>query len=295
MIDYTGFLNLFTDDLSSATVESNSSAINSEIVTGYALVLATDTVILITPDPQPYNIPKDLLHKYFLSSGDKVTAKVIKSIGQYSLINIVKVNRQNEIPDGFAKHFDDIDGVHSAVMVPINGTEVNVGHTAMVIINQNEEVIKRIKETVAECGHNTIKIALGIDGRQEVLNYLLHNGYDYGYLTTQQQSLKQQLMITLISFFRAKELAEMGKNVILVVYNLEKLLQLFNNAITQSNELDNTKITPNAIRDFTNMIKSSKTIANGGSLTILGFFTASDKPDNKFLYNTFSHICDYVI
>jgi transcription termination factor Rho len=295
MKNYAKFLDLFADNTLPTAFESNVSTLISETVTGYVLILENDTAILITPDPQPYSISKDLSCKYFLSSGDKITAGVVKSVIQCCVINIIKVNRQTDMPAGFTKHFDSITGVRSAAAITVNGSDINIGNTAMIVLNQNEKPIEKIRDTVSQCGSDAVKIALGLDGREENLNYLLQNGYHYGYLTTQNQSLKQQLMIVLISFFRAKELAESGKTAILAVYNLEKLLLLLNDAITASNQLDNTKITPNAIRDFTNIIHSSKMLESGGSLTVLGFFTANDTEQNKFLFNTFSNICDYVI
>jgi transcription termination factor Rho len=292
---YTGLFNLFAENTFPAALESNTVPLYNEFVTGYVLTFINNTAILITPDPQPYNIPKSILQKYFLSSSDKVTAEVTKSINQYAVTSIIKVNRQTRIPDGFTKHFDDRESVHSVATMTVNGKNINMGNTAMVVLGQGENVTEKTKDAISLCDKDTIVIALGVDRRQEDLNYLMQNGCHYGYLATQKQPLKQQLMIALIAFFRAKELAESGKTILLSISDLEKLLVLFNEAITMGDEFDDTKITHNAIRDFGNLIRSSKTLANGGSLTILGFFIENNTEHSKSFFNILSGFCDYII
>jgi transcription termination factor Rho len=295
MNDFPAFLRIFEEAIIPTTVESTNSPIFNERVVGYVYILQNSAAVLITPNPRPYIIPDEIAHRYFLSTGDKVTASATDSGDQNTVLEIIRVNRQIGIPTNFTKHFDNILGSASEKMLPVFGRSVNTGKTIMLVTEQCDNVVEKIQTVTTQCDKSTVKIELEVDGRQEDLNYLLSNGYDYGYLTSGRQPLKQQLMILLIAFFRAKELAENGKEVIFTINNMEKMLILLNNAIILNTGVDGTHITMNALRDFSNLIKSSKILANGGSLTIFGLFTTNDTDPNKTLLTRFSSICDYVI
>jgi transcription termination factor Rho len=294
--DYYDSLSIFDIDETPAAVSSPASAFFNDTVVGYVLTFRS-TAILITTNPQPYFISNDIVNKYFLSTGDKVTASVsMESVNKYIVTNIIRVNSQAKIPSNYTKHFDDIAGVTTGRIIRVNGKTIKLGSTAMVSMKQNEFALEKITMSVSQCsGAKTTKIILGIQEKQESLNYILSNGCDYGYITTVAQPLKQQLMLTLTAFFRAKELAERGHDTILFINSFEKLLFLFNNAIIARNDLPVSPPLHYAERDLSRIIKTSKVLPNGGSLTIFGFFHKDGSPNNEIMHCRIATECDFII
>lgn len=189
-VDCYNFLSVLTNDDSSAMVNNAASALFNDTVIGYVLTFRTATAVLITTNTQPYFIPADIVSKYFLSTGDKVCATVsMESTNKYIVTNIVRVNRQTKIPSNYMKHFDDITGVPTVKTIDMNGRKIKLGSTAMITMKQNEFELEKIAETIS--GDRTAKvtkIALGIQEKQENLNYILSNGCDYVYITKLKRS-----------------------------------------------------------------------------------------------------------
>lgn len=290
-------LSVFIDRKIPTMVCSPASKFFNDTVIGYVLKLKEDTTILVTTNPYPYFIPEDIANKYFLSTGDKISATVSADGARRHIVTgIVRVNRQDKVPSNYAAHFDDIPGIPSTGTITVNGQKVSLGSTTMITIKQNDLTNERVADIITRANApRAEKISLGVQEKPENLTYLVSHGCDYGYNTTALQPLKQQLMITLTAFFRAKELAERGHNVLLFFSSFEKLLFLFNNAILDCFVGAKANTLQNAERDLMRIIKSSKTLPNGGSLTMLGFQIKDGHVDDPNLRHRIATMCDFVI
>jgi hypothetical protein len=298
MFTFTKFLAAINNERDlSFTVESPYSPLMLEQIIGYVLVMNNNSAILVHSSTESCIIPDEIVKKYFLTTGDKVTATIAKY--HRTVTEIIKVNNRTEIPTNFTKHFDELQGIITEKEISINDKTVTVGKTAIIVVDKEDDCVKEMQKIGAKLDKDIIKITLSIGGRQENSNLLLENGCNYAYLTTKGQPIKQQLIISLLSFFRAKELAETGKTVILAINSFDKLLQLINDSIVKAenldDKLDDTGLTEYTLRDFINLVQSSKVIENGGSLTILGFFIKNESEYNAEILGKFSAICDYTI
>jgi hypothetical protein len=298
MFTFTKFLATINNERDlSFTVESPYSSLMLEQIIGYVLTTNNNSAILIHSNTEACIIPAEIVKKYFLTTGDKVTATIAKY--HRTVTDIIKVNNRTEIPTNFTKHFDELQGVITKKNIPINDQKMTIGKTAVIVVDKDDDCVKKVQKIGQKLDKDTIKITLSIGGRQENSNLLLEKGCNYAYLTTKGQPIKQQLMISLLSFFRAKELAETGKTVILAINSFDKLLHLMNDSIIKTEnldyKLDNTGITEYTLRDFINIVQSSKAIKNGGSLTILGFFIENESEHSAVILEKLSAICDYTI
>jgi transcription termination factor Rho len=291
------FLSVLRNSEIPSAVSCPASAAFNDTVIGYIMTFEKAATLLVTTEPRPYPVPTAIAERYFLSAGDKVTAAVsAESDGNCFVTDIIRVNRQTKIPSNYTKHFDDMEGVSSADSVTVNRQAIRLGSTTMVTVKQNESISDKIGAFIAQCGAvKSIKIALGIQEKRENLNRMLANGCDYGYMTEVSQPLKQQLMIMLTAFFRAKELAEQGHRVFLFINSFEKLLFLLNSAIVAQNDLPDSCAMYNAERDMAKVIRSSKALADGGSLSIVGSFTANGGAGTADFRRRIETMCDFVI
>jgi hypothetical protein len=273
MRETTIFDRLFYDEDGIGTeCNSNPKTITNKTVKGYVMVLSNKKSILLCDDFTYAIIPDEIINELAVCEGDKIYASVIYDVrkGHWLVIKIKTKSKRR-------KTFNQLTGIIPAK--PLNSDRfVNFGECVAVHSKHqnNYEVIKTIFDNLP---HKYAKyIALVIESKEEYTAELKSFIKEiYGTKTGTRP--RTNIIAILWTLFRAKELCEKDKDVILIIYSFSKMLYYYNNVVIHS---DSIQIINNiAIADFIREITCVKQVGGGGSLTIIG--TVDDTVNNKFL------------
>lgn len=256
---------------------------NAHELTGYVHTLANGNAIFITEDCIPYYIAVDFIEHYHLHTGDRIRATVGFEMryDNYMVKDIAQITKVE---------YDDVTTLPSTQTYQLDGHKVTVGTTTLVTLDEHSNSIDRMARLVAQLPKDTVKIVLSFDGRAESLT-----DYRHLYLTKTTQTSRDKLIICLLAFFQAKELASRGEQVVVLIDSLDKMFTVFNNCMQKVGLIDPQFISTAAVTDLESLLCDSSYLSSGGSLTILGLHRPGVSAPQQYITDRYRQLFDALI
>lgn len=267
------------DQLNSRTT----SYYGDKIYSGHVHMLAVGSAILITEDLFHYMIGIHDVDAHNLKTGDYIKAKVGYD-PQYE--NSVVI----EITEVLRNDYDKLPVVRSDRTFNIKDKNVRFGTTAMLDINDNIDSYEQMHLVFDNAPADTAKMVLSFDGRRE--NFA---DTETVYITKPEQNSRDKLSTCLLAFFRAKQIASTGKDVIMFIDSFDKMYTVFNNCMQIITTSNPSTVSLPAVSDLEGILCSSANLRDQGSLTIIGSHRCNEKATNEYVTERFYQISDTII
>jgi transcription termination factor Rho len=253
-------------------------------ISGYMHILPSGTAVLVGVDFNGYPVATKLMRAHYLKTGDYIEGKAVYSPTRNSFV-VEEVSSKCE-----KTRFEAIDGMRP------NQTcagGFSLGERVLFVTPKPYDRLEELAKTAKEI-KSAHKIALLIDETEDSVTFL-REVVDDTYLTKVNYSIQKQTIACLLALFRAKAAAEQGKNVILFVDSFNKLFKIYNNSAYPDGRIDPTQVNLAPLVDLKTFLMSSRALANGGSLTVIGFLNAPSNPIEEYLYNEFADLANKII
>ena len=229
---------------------------------------------LLCRDASFMHIPVTLVSQYELQNGDwvELMASFKPSINRYLVDTVERVNGEIAGSKKERKRsYDSMDSTKPHIKGKINGTEILLGTRTIINLRANENKIDQIEKTQIE-GPNIVKIALIIEESDYCLKLLEKAGFNEVFLIRPELSHKQQISMVLYALFIAKQEAINGKNAVLFIESLTKIVRLYDKICCGPNGLlDITKLFTGSLSDTKKLFMDAKQLGRAGSLTNIAF------------------------
>lgn len=225
------------------------------LLTGYVHTLDHGNAIFISEDRKAFLITVEFVAYYQLQTGDKITAKVNFS-SEYNNYIVY------EITDVEHVHYDQAAVTRAIRSIQLYGKDVLLGTSIMIPVNDNQDTVTKVAQILPNLPADVTPILLSFDGRPT--NFTVPTAY----FTKPSYGSREKLMTCLLTFFYAKQQADRGKNILLIIDNLEKMFTAFNGCMQTAGLFDPNLYSSAAIMDFENILCSSNTL----QITIRWFF-----------------------
>ncbi len=254
-----------------------------EPLTGYVHTLDQGNAIFITDDRKPYLITIELALYYHLQTGDRLQAKVAykSEHDNYVVTEVIDVQHVA---------YDDADVVKANRSFNLYGYSVYFGTSVMLPVGDNTDISAKFAKILTTLPKDATPILLSFDGRPT--NFA---DVPTAYFTKPSYSSREKLMTCLLTFFDAKQQADAGKNVVLIIDSLDKMFTAFNNCMQQAGLIDPNFYSSAAAMDYESILCSSSLLATGGSLTIIGLHHNGTSPQLVQINNRLPQIMDAVL
>lgn len=251
-------------------------------LSGYVHLLNQGNAIFITDERQPYlvTIESTLFHK--LKTGDRLQARVTYNADSHN--DIV-----SEIIDVQHVTYDDAPVVKSNRSLDLCGNTINLGTSLLVHVEDNTDIVDKVDRIRRALPTDITPILLSFDGRPT--NFEIETAY----FTKPSYTSREKLMTCLLAFFRAKQQADIGKNIVLIIDSLDKMFLTYNNCMQSAGTFDPNLFSSAAVMDFENILCSSGNLKAGGSLTIIGLHHSGTSPQLLQINDRLHQIMDKVI
>lgn len=253
-----------------------------EPLTGYVHTLDHGNAIFITDDRKPYLITVDCALYYRLRTGDRLQARV----GYTSEYGNCVVT---EILDVQHVAYDDAPSIKPNRSFNLFNHTVNFGTSVLVPVGDNTDITNKVSQIQAQLPADATPILLSFDGRPT--NFDVPTAY----FTKPSFSSREKLMACLLTFFQAKQQADTGKDVVLIIDSLDKMFFAFNNCMQTAGMIDPNLYSSAAVMDYEAILCSSGNLRVGGSLTILGLHHAGTSPQLLQINDRLPQIMDAVL
>ena len=258
-------------------------AYNSKKQFGYIHTLSSGYTLLICDNAQPYLIPEDFAEYYDLQTGDYLEGYVEEMLENHKLIvrhieRVVKIN------------YDNAETIAATQNFLYQQHKIKLGTTAVVRLDYDTDVPALIDEILGQAPASAEKMILAFDGRRT--NY---NPKYYLILTTPIQNNRNKLSACLYAFFKAKDLAAQGKDVVLLIDSLDKMFTTFNNCMQLNGLIKPNEISQAASMDLESMLCSSANLKDGGSFTIIGLHRPGLTGPQQYITERFYQLFDTII
>lgn len=247
---------------------------------GFVYIVPRGSGILIESFLSTCYISVKIIISNGLKTGDFIYARVCDG-------NVVEID--TILPSTFA----DAKSVRPEQVINIDSTPIKLGQRIILKSRGGVdcvEYITRISKQTTE-----YKIALLVDESDDCVDFLKDNGINECFLAKVSMSIKQRLLCVLLSLLNAKQNAEKGKDVILIIDNMNKLYKLYNSTVHQDNQISTNSIFLGPLIDLKTLFMEPKQIKDGGSLTIMSFMRDSQSEVEKFIMDDFINISSGVV
>ena len=259
-----------------------SSTPNTAPLSGYVHLLDQGQALFITDERQTYLISVELILYFHLKTGDRLEARVAYSPddNNYIVTDIVTV-----------KHV----GYENAPLIKANRSftlfnqTVNFGTSILVPADDNVSITTKVDQITHELPQDVVPILLSFDGRPTNFNV------PTACFTKPNYSNREKLMTCLLTFFQAKQQADIGKDVVLIIDSLDKMFFAFNNCMQSVGTFDPNLFSAAAVTDFENILCTSGKLKVGGSLTIIGLHRTGISPQQLQITDRLHQIMDTII
>lgn len=296
-VSYFGSCINESDDDDSQAVCCADAGADVRFVSGY-IHTGNGNSQLIGIDLVGYLIPARMITSHHLTMGDFVEAKAIfdTKIRQFILTEILLVGgAEPSTSDNkpVVRHFDMMEGTRPHKSTEVGKISFKLGQRVLVNCKKDFD---RVEHIVSFAKNKEIHpIALLIEETDDTAKYVRESGIGDVFLSKVNFNLKKQVMACLLALFKAKHLAEEGKDVILFVDSLRKLFRIYNNSafVDKRLILNNVNLVP--LADLKSYFQSARQLDSGGSLTIIAYMNAPGNAMEEYVLNEFSDAANLVV
>jgi len=260
-------------------------------VSGYVHILKEGNANLISVDIQLYPIASTVVLTNRLQMGDYVSgiATFDYEKKRYIMKDISEKHqgRRFEHQIGVMPHneiqlFDSPVKLGSRVVIETGKTYDRMNHSIKLIEDMKKQ--------------DVVPVVLVIEESGCCVPFLASHGIEHVFTTEINYNPLKQVLVTLLAIFRAKSLAEEGKNVIFVINNLSKLFKVYNKSMgikageetTSLLEIQD-KINVAALSDLKSIVMTAKQLEQSGSVTVLGYISKAQTRHEEYVN---SGVCD---
>jgi len=267
--------------LNNAFSEVNSSTASAPL-SGYAHLLDQGNAIFITDDRKSYLITIEFTAYFHLKTGDRLQARISfnPATANYVVCEIINVQHVN---------YDDAPTIRTNQSLDLCGNTINLGTSIMIPATDNTDIATKTAQITAALPTHIIPILLSFDGRPT--NFDVPNTC----FTKPNYSSREKLMACLLTFFQAKQQADIGKDVVLIIDSLDKMFFAFNNCMQSAGTIDPNLFSGAAVMDYENILCCSGNLKAGGSLTLIGFHQNGTCPQMLQITDRLHQIMDRII
>lgn len=254
----------------------------SQLLTGYVHTLDKGSAIFITDDLKPFLIPIECVIYYKLQTGDHIQAKVNYSseYNNYVVTDVVNVEHV---------HYEDATVIKSDRTIDILGNPIFLGTSVLLPVTDNQDITAKVAQILPTLPADVTPILLSFDGRPTNFNV------PTSYFTKPDYHSREKLMTCLQTFFYAKQQADKGQHIILIIDSLDKMFTAFNGCMQKAGLIDPTLYSSAAVTDYENILCSSNFLENSGSLTIIGLHHQGTSPQMLQISDRLTQIMDAVL
>ena len=254
----------------------------SKSLTGYVHTLDKGTAIFITDERKPFLIPIECVLYYKLQTGDHIQAKVNynSEYGNYVVTEVTEVQHVT---------YETATVIKSDRKFDILGQSVYLGTSVLLPVADNQDITKKVANILPTLPADITPILLSFDGRPT--NFEVPTAY----FTKPDYHSREKLMTCLQTFFYAKQQADNGKHILLMIDSLDKMFTAFNDCMQKAGLIDPNLYSSAAMMDFENILCSSSMLEKGGSLTIIGLHHQGTSPQMVQISDRLTQIMDSVL
>ena len=269
-------------EISYSEVRSAPLTDTSKTIVGYVHILNKGTAILITEDRKPFLIPIEFVLFHKLQMGDYIHAKVNYSseYGNYAVTEISEISHVG---------YETATTIKSDRKLNVLGNSVFLCTSVLLPVNDNQDVITKVAQILPTLPADITPILLSFDGRPT--NFEVPTSY----FTKTDFHSREKLMTCLQTFFYAKQQADQGKHILLIIDSLDKMFTAYNGCMQKAGLIDPNFYSSNAMMDFENILCSSSLLEKGGSLTIIGLHHQGNSPQMIQVSDRLTQIMDAVL
>lgn len=253
-----------------------------DLLTGYVHILDHGNAIFISDDFKPYLITVEYVAFYKLKMGDRIHAKINynSEYNNYIVTEITNVEHVNydEAPVTKPKHTIDLFS-----------NPVYLGTSVLLPIVDNLDIASKVAQIISHLPDDVTPILLSFDGRPT--NFTVPTTY----FTKPSFCSREKLMTCLSTFFYAKQQADLGKKVVLIIDTVDKMFTAFNGCMQKAGLIDPNLYSSAALMDFENILCTSNHLQAGGSLTIIGLHQKGTSPQMIQINDRLTQIMDSVL
>lgn len=253
---------------------------------------------LIGIDLIGYIIPSKMIAAHKLTTGDFVEAKATFDSKQkyFVLTEILLIDGKEPSAlknKSASKHFDTMEGVRPNKTVELGELNFKLGQRVLIKNAKNFDRIEHIVLLAKQKEYHSI--ALLIEEVDDTAKYVQESGVNDVYLSKVNFNIKKQVMSCLLALFKAKQLAEQGKNVVLFIDCLCKLFRIYNNSAFAEKRLMLNQINIAPLADLKGYFQSARQLVKGGSLTIVAYTNAPTNAMEEYILNEFADVANVVV
>ena len=259
-----------------------SSGSNSAPLSGYVHILNHGNALFITDDRRSCVITIELALFFHLKTGDRLQARIAfdPDWNNYIVSEIINVQHIT---------YEDAPVVKPNRSINLLGHTVNLGTSILISAGDNADIVTKVNTITQNLPTDLIPILLSFDGRPTNFNV------PTACFTKPNYSHQEKLMACLLTFFQAKQQADIGKNVVLIIDSLDKMFFAFNNCMQPVGTFDPHLFSAAAVSDYENILCTSGNLQAGGSLTIIGLHHTGTSPQLLQINDRLHQIMDTVI
>lgn len=255
---------------------------STTLLTGYVHTLDQGNALFITDERKPYLITLELVLFYHLKTGDHLRAEVEYS-SEYENYVVTKVLDVQHV------NYDLAQAIKSTRSFSVLGNAIQSGTSVLIPANDNTDIANKIAQIQTELPNDIVPMLLSFDGRS--INFDVPTAY----FTKPTYSNREKLMTCLLTFFRAKQQADRGKQVVVMIDSLDKMFLTFNGCMQPAGLIDPNLYSSAAVMDYENLLCSSNQLKAGGSLTIIGLHRPGISPQLLQITDRLNQIMDTVL
>jgi transcription termination factor Rho len=102
-------------------------------------------------------------------------------------------------------------------------------------------------------------------------------------------------MACLLAFFHAKQLAEEGKDVVIIIESLVKLFKAYNNVVFPMTRINLHEVNLPSVADLKTLFTSARQLENGGSLSIVAYLNEPRTAMEEYIYSEFADLANIIL
>ena len=251
-------------------------------VSGYVHLLDGGNALLITDERHPYLITLEFVIYYHLKTGDRIQARVSYDVEYDNFL--VK-----EVIDIQHVAYDEAPAIKADRTIDLFGNKINLGTSVMVPVGDNTDIANKVSQIIGILPADVVPMFLSFDGRPT--NFDVPNAC----YTKPSYSSREKLMACLLTFFQAKQQADVGKDVVLVIDTLDKMFFAFNNCMQSAGMIDPNLFSSAALTDYENILCTTGNLQAGGSFTIIGLHHTGNSSQLLQINDRLQQIMDQVV
>jgi len=251
-------------DISNCVRGKDTNACELKDVNGFAYVVPRGTGLLICPSMTTYHIPLKFIAEHKIATGDYI-------VGKSQDINMTEITSVKNT------NFDTVKIIRPHKTRKIDKAEIKLGNRVIIQSKQKIDFVEYIANAQVAFG-DLHTVALLIDENVDSADFIKEKGISEVYLCRVEFDKKTRLLYALSALLVAKQHASQGKDVVLFIDNLNKLLRVYNAIGTD---------TDGYLTDLKTFFMQSRQILDGGSLTIITSARESNTEGEKFVLDGF--------